>query len=178
MQLYSFEKRGIVYNYYRDYDPSLGRYIQSDPIGVMQDYSDPQMQAAIELGIPLRSPVQGVNHVYGYVNQNPIFKADPFGLFEWWKGPPQVVEYNLWYNAGASMQYAGASLGCVAKCMALDYAMSVVPDMATDKGIELTLGKYAANAFKNVSGPAGAAMSFAECENACNNSNQCGLYSE
>ena len=47
---------GYYYNYYRDYDPSLGRYIQSDPIG-------------------LRG---GVN-TYGYVYQNPLRYSDPSG---------------------------------------------------------------------------------------------------
>jgi len=47
---------GLHYNYFRDYDPSLGRYIQSDPIGL-----------------------QGGLNTYGYALQNPIRYADPTG---------------------------------------------------------------------------------------------------
>jgi len=45
------------YNYYRDYDPSLGRYMESDLLG-------------------LRT---GLN-TYGYVAGNPLWLSDPFGL--------------------------------------------------------------------------------------------------
>jgi RHS repeat-associated protein len=47
---------GLNYNYYRDYDPSLGRYIQSDPIGL----------------------AGGLN-TYGYAYQNPLRYIDPKG---------------------------------------------------------------------------------------------------
>jgi RHS repeat-associated protein len=54
---YEDEETGFHYNYFRDYDPSLGRYIQSDPIG-------------------LRG---GVN-TFGYVLGNPVGMVDPLGL--------------------------------------------------------------------------------------------------
>ncbi|WP_277344587.1 RHS repeat-associated core domain-containing protein, partial [Metapseudomonas otitidis] len=48
---------GLYYNYFRDYDPQTGRYVESDPIGL-----------------------RGGLNTYGYVYANPLKLVDPYGL--------------------------------------------------------------------------------------------------
>ncbi len=51
---------GLHYNWHRYYDPSLGRYLQSDRLGLFD----------------------GVD-TYGYVHGNPLLSIDPTGEFAW-----------------------------------------------------------------------------------------------
>jgi RHS repeat-associated protein len=48
---------GLNYNYFRDYEPAIGRYVQSDPIGL-----------------------DGGINIYAYVESSPLVKSDPTGL--------------------------------------------------------------------------------------------------
>ena len=74
----------LLYNYFRDYDPSTGRYIQADPLGILLETNNPQRLLAAEMGIPLLEAPEGfVNHNYGYVGQNPLIGIDPTGEYGW-----------------------------------------------------------------------------------------------
>jgi RHS repeat-associated protein len=54
---YYDEETGLNYNYFRDYEPGTGRYVESDPMGV-----------------------RGGIDTYAYVRSNPLYSGDSFGL--------------------------------------------------------------------------------------------------
>jgi len=50
---------GLNYNYFRDYNPVIGRYLEADIVGINR----------------------GKNHLYVYVNNSSLMKSDPLGLY-------------------------------------------------------------------------------------------------
>ncbi|WP_356948409.1 RHS repeat domain-containing protein [Metapseudomonas otitidis] len=70
----------LFYNYFRDYDPETGRYVESDPIGITRNYKFiPEFLAGGVIGVTSNSKTE-INHLYGYSNGNPINLFDPLGL--------------------------------------------------------------------------------------------------
>ena len=62
---YFDKETGTHYNYMRDYDPSTGRYIQSDPI-----------------------ELDGGINTYAYADNSPLDTFDPYGLYTVLPGTP------------------------------------------------------------------------------------------
>jgi len=80
---------GTHYNYFRDYDPSIGRYTESDPIGI-----------------------EGGLNPFGYAAQKPIIYSDSLGLREvpsidppgsGWPVFPRPRENQIYCGSGPSL---------------------------------------------------------------------------
>jgi RHS repeat-associated protein len=69
---------GLNYNYYRDYNPVLGRYIEADPIGIVMQYF--LLSSRTSINNATNSTLEEINHLYMYAGANPINLADATGL--------------------------------------------------------------------------------------------------
>lgn len=101
---YHDDESSLYYNYFRDYDPELGRYIQSDPIGL----------------------AGGIN-TYAYVGGNPINFIDPDGRKRC--SPQQARDLGL----SQSNCWIGTD-NIEGKCVTAECAANVLPNpKRTDK---------------------------------------------
>lgn len=88
---YQDKETNLHYNYYRDYDPAIGRYIQSDPIGLLG----------------------GVN-TYAYVGSNPVGVTDPLGLCPCAGGvwDQEIGDFQINVGAGGYVSVGNVNYTC------------------------------------------------------------------
>ena len=89
---YFDRETGLHYNYFRDYEPSTGRYIEADPIGLA-----------------------GGMNVYGYANQNPVMFTDLLGL----AAEGALPGFGTGAGIGAGVGETLAALGACARAVTL-----------------------------------------------------------
>lgn len=66
---------GLNYNYFRDYDPIIGRYIESDPLRLNNIIKFKRYFV-----VPFLTTTPNALHDYAYVENNPLNRKDPTGL--------------------------------------------------------------------------------------------------
>jgi len=88
---YADKETGLHYNYFRDYDPGVGRYVESDPIGL-----------------------QGGLNTYAYVEENPLSLIDPQGL-AW--GGAQQGGYSPTSQPRRGFTCNPQKIACLTQCM-------------------------------------------------------------
>ena len=79
---YFDKETNLHYNYFRDYDPSFGRYAESDPIGL-----------------------QGGPNTYAYAGLDPLRFIDPLGLAYFAKRPLSEMPWLPFYSCNPIYDY-------------------------------------------------------------------------
>ena len=122
-QYYDAETQ-LHYNYFRDYDPSTGRYIESDPIGQFDDIN-----------------------TYSYVDENPLKYADIYGLAKC------CVDTVVGYDLGCLQKLTKALTDCINLYRAGNSLGDGLVDIACSAVIKNPRGGGLCDALRNGLGP-------------------------
>ena len=75
---YFDQETGLLYNYYRDYNPAIGKYVEADPLNL--GTSQVVFPKAAQMFINFYTTVPVRQNLFVYVGNNPNKFIDPLGL--------------------------------------------------------------------------------------------------
>ncbi len=128
---YFDRETNLHYNYFRTYDPTTGRYTQSDPIGLF-----------------------GGLNTYGYAESNPLYWIDPTGKIAINAGAAAVGAAIGAVSAGVTAAVSGGSVGQVAAAAAIGAAGGAVAGFTFGAAGSIAIGGAASSAIGSVAGQA------------------------
>ena len=138
---YFDQETGNNYNYFRDYDSTIGRYIESDPLGSVLYRNMPINSTLLYIpGADFSKKLSGAapqyNHLYIYVGGSPLARSDPFGLR--WDDPGNDSVYPPGYNCPCTEQCRKQDTPkeVVTACGFVTARIPFPIDQATQKGCE------------------------------------------
>ena len=121
---------GLHYNYFRDYDPATGRYLEADKIDVAGRSYDPalvlygfedtnwfEFNGEIYYDDESVTP-EDLNHLYVYAGSNPLKNIDYFGLWYYGGGTGSLGDYFSGPNGNVRpgfkpQDYVCSSVACI-----------------------------------------------------------------
>lgn len=127
---YYDQESGLHYNYFRDYDPTTGRYVEADKLDIVGRSYDPQLvlfgfqnnnwfefNGEIYYDDQSTAP-ENLNHLYGYAGNNPLKNIDFYGLWYYGGGTGSLGDYFSGPNGNVSpgftqQDYVCSSVACV-----------------------------------------------------------------
>ncbi|MET3139509.1 RHS repeat-associated protein [Undibacterium sp. GrIS 1.2] len=114
---YYDKETNLHYNYFRDYDSQIGRYVESDPIGL-----------------------KAGSNTYAYVEDNPVSKVDPKGLEacpggEWTE---EAGDFGMSAQVGGYISVSNVNVTCKSKpelkCKAKQFCVGGGPGLGAGAG--------------------------------------------